>query len=166
MINETDIYDIEIIGGPAPESPSAAMRTQQWIRTSISHLSRAITEISPEVQHAATQLNVLPLVSYEENRWYGIREDGDIISFRIAHPYEEVLIDDLWTRNALLLSASDNFPELKVLILPAPLSCRPCARCDGAGYITVREQLPLCVCLGLGWLPPMNDAIEKEESAT
>jgi len=122
MINETDMYDIEIIGGPAPESPSAAMRTQQWIRTSISHLSRAITEISPELQHTATQLNVLPLVRYEEDRWYGIREDGDIISFRIAHPHGEVLIDDLWTRNALLLNASDNFPELKVLILPAHLA--------------------------------------------
>lgn len=150
--------EIQIVGGPEPQIPSLAVVTRDRIRKLIEEYLQ-----TEDLQAAARELNVLPLTEATDGRWYGVRPDGDLLSFNQHSPYQEMVEEDLWKRASTLLRASDTYPELEPLVPPPPLSCQTCARCRGAGFIVRVEGEVMCICEGLGWLPAIFDEVEKRE---
>ena len=149
---------IKIIGAPEPQSPSLAVRTRDRIRERI----REFESKEDLLNRAARELNLLPLSPGEDDRWYGVRPDGDLISFSPNEPHEPVEVDDIWRRAAELSHASERYPELEALVPPPPLSCRTCPRCGGSGLVRRDNNEVLCsICEGLGWLAPVFDEIEE-----
>ena len=148
---------VKIIGAPEQQVPSLAEVTRDRIRERIEKFEEA------SLRELARELNVLPLSSIDDERWYGVRPDGDVISFRVQRPYEPVEEEDLWRRAATLSKALGKYPELEPLVPPPPLSCQTCPRCGGSGVISRAESELNCICEGLGWLPSIFDEIERKE---
>ena len=148
---------VKIIGGPDPQVPSLAEVTRDRIRERIQKFEEA------SLREVARELNVLPLSPLDDERWYGVRPDGDLISFRVRHPYEPVEENNLWRRAATLSNALGKYPELEPLVPPPPLSCQTCPRCGGNGVIMRGQQEINCICEGLGWMPSIFDEIERKE---
>ena len=163
MNNNEYKYIVQIEGGPEPETPSVATRTQDWIQGRINEVvsSNSVDLIS--LREAAKNLNVLPLLSSEGNRWYGVRPNGDLISFELQAPHYEHTEEDQWKRTAVLFRVSRDYPQLNPLVPPAPLSSCPCSRCNGSGEILFKGEWVLCICQGLGWIPPMFDEKDEKE---
>lgn len=151
---------VVILGGPTPgEFASRAQNTYERIRDRIRELVEAGGDGPYPLREAARDLGVLPLDSESEERWCGVRPNGDLLSFALRAPYDELLIEDQWRRTAELSLASERYPELAFLVHSAPLSCRPCPRCGGEGRIRLRGDWAVCLCAGLGWLPPAEDPV-------
>ncbi|MBD0368752.1 MAG: hypothetical protein ICV53_21920 [Flavisolibacter sp.] len=164
-INDT----IPIMGAPKPEFPSISKRTHDYIRMQINKLLDSnYGEWDDSLRKAAHALNLFPLSPANGNRWYGVRPDGDLLSFELREPYNEQEEEDQWKRAAVLMQASDRYPELQPLVPPPPLSCYTCPRCGGAGVIQRKGEAILCICEGLGWLPSIEDEIgdRKEDQDT
>jgi hypothetical protein len=142
---------VEIIGGPEPRVPPLAVVTRDRIRELIQKFDeKSLLDVTRE-------LNVLPLSQVDEERWYGVRPDGDLLSFRVQRPYEPIEEEDLWRRAAALSRAVAKYPELEPLVPPPPLNCQTCARCGGSGVISRGGN---CICEGLGWMPSIFDEID------
>jgi hypothetical protein len=150
---------VTIIGGPPRESPSIARQTHDRIRERIRELLEFGTDKPDSLRDAARELGVLPLASESAQRWYGVRPDGDLLSFALRAPHDERVVEDQWRRSAELSRASERYPELEALVYPPPLSCRTCPRCGGEGRIRLHGESVTCLCGGLGWLPPVEDEI-------
>ena len=162
MSEEKVLPPITIVGGPEPQVPSLAVRTRDRIREYIREFTESKTNELNFLSRAAHELDVLPLSPASAERWYGVRPDGDLLSFSPNTPYDPIEEDDLWRRAAELSQASERYPELEALVPPPPLSCRTCARCGGSGLIRRDDKEVLCICEGLGWLAPVEDKIEEE----
>ena len=166
MMNNEKHYMVHIQGGPEPETPSVATRTQNWIREQISKLVHSSSNASISLRGAARNLDILPLLNTDGNRWYGVRPNGDLLSFELHAPHCECTEEDQWKRATVLFKASKDCPQLKPLVASAPLASRPCSRCGGSGEIQLRGESVPCICGGLGWVPPMFDEMDKKETRT
>ena len=160
-MSDPTIETITIVGCPRPEAPSLAHVTYEWIRTRIRELIDSEAGDPDSFRDAARALDVLPLAPSSDDRWYGVRPDGDLLSFSLHTPHHEREEEDQFRRAAVLKGASDRHPELGALVPPPPLSCRTCPRCGGGGGIQLRGDAAACICAGLGWLPPVEDRIEE-----
>jgi hypothetical protein len=160
MNEENFAETITVIGAPEPQMPSPARVTRDQIRELIQEFLNTRME---SLRAAARELNVLPLLPSDGERWYGVRPDGDVISFDIRHPYEPIEEEDLWKRATTLSRAAEEYPALEPLVPPPPLSCQTCARCGGSGLIIRSGNNVLCICGGLGWMPSTEDEIERHE---
>jgi hypothetical protein len=150
---------ITIIGGPEPQVPSLAVVTRERILKLIEDYLQTETPL----RDVARALTVLPLSEAAAERWYGIKPNGDLLSFETRSPFEASEEEDLWTRATTLSRALKRYPELEPLIPPPPLSCRTCPRCRGKGVITRVDGEVSCICDGLGWMPPVYDKVERRE---
>ena len=161
-MNNSKSDTINIIGAPRPPQPSIAETTRERIHSRIIELIKSTKDDPKKMRNAAEALGVLPLSAIQDDRWYGVRPDGDLISFDLSAPHHEVEEEDLWRRCAILTQASEYYPELEALIPPPPLSCRTCSRCGGAGEILLGGEIVTCICEGLGWLPSIEDEMEEK----
>jgi hypothetical protein len=162
MSEDATMGAVKIIGGPEPQYPSLARRTYDRI-------SERIREFISQDDHldflreVARKLEVLPLSSANGSRWYGVKPEGDLISFSPHAPYEPLTETDEWKRAALLMRASALYPELEALVPPPPLSSQPCPRCKGSGVIQFEDDEVICICQGLGWIAPLEDKLERSD---
>ncbi len=161
MSQDPTAEPITIIGAPKPEFPSLARRTHDRIRERIREFLDPKARDLDFLRDAARALDLLPLSPASRDRWYGVRPDGDLLSFSPRTPYEVLEEEDQWRRAAELLRASERYPELEALVPPPPLSCRTCPRCGGSGLIRREGRDLTCICEGLGWIAPVEDEIEE-----
>ena len=152
---------ITIQGGPTTQVLSLARKTRDRIRERIREFEYSAGDDRAFLLAAVRELRVLPILDMGDGRWYGVRPNGDLISFSPNAPFDVAVEIDEWTRAAVLLGASARYEELKALVPPRPLSSQPCSTCNGAGLITDGNSKRLCVCEGLGWLKPLWDEVEE-----
>lgn len=161
-----DNYNAEtvtIVGGPERKFPSLARVTHDRIGKLIEQFIGGAPSDMASLRGAASELKVLPLAPANDAQWFGVTADGDVLVFGLHSPYDPVEVDDVWLRATTLSKSLNKYPELEVLIPPPPLSCRTCPRCGGSGLITRSGREVLCICEGLGWLPSVEDEIQKED---
>jgi hypothetical protein len=154
---------ITIIDAPEPQVPSLARVTSYCIRELIQEHLKSGPE---SLRDAARDLNVLPLSPADDERWYGVRPDGDLILFNPRSPYDPIEEEDFWKRAVTLSRAVEQYPTLEPLVPPPPLSCQTCPRCGGSGVITRAGGEIICICGGLGWMPSIEDEIEGKDPRT
>jgi len=152
---------IVVIDGPKSESPSLARRTHDAIKRRITELVESKSNENALLREAVRMLDVLPLNPVDEEHWYGVRPDGDLLLFSVESPYEAHEETDPWRRAAELSKGTERFPELEALVPPPPLSCRTCPRCAGSGLVRSDGKEVTCICGGLGWLAPVEDEIAR-----
>jgi hypothetical protein len=159
-MNTSTHQTIPVIGAPVPERPSISQRTHDFIEAHIKGLLASGKE-DEDVIKAVRKLHLLPLDSAEGERLYGVRPDGDLLSFNRREPYEEKEEEDRWQRTSVLKKGSGQYPELNPLIPPPPLSRSVCPQCGGTGTVLQKGELSWCICEGVGWWPALNDEVEK-----
>ena len=111
----------------------------------------------PDAYAGAERHRVLPLVNDFVGCW-ALDMDGTLVFFAWDEPEELELVSDTPVDavgvNAALAMGSARFPALASIRPSRPGDAVPCTTCGGAGQPTDVPNNVLCVCGGLGWLPP------------
>ena len=119
------------------------------IRASIEAFVRSRTPRAEQLREAALALEVLP-VTDDWDRDYGVRPDGDVISFNRVAPYDPRAELDPRGRATVLGYAVWKFPELADLRPDRPDDAVTCSLCQGTGQSSSSSS-GACLCGGLGW---------------
>lgn len=117
-----------------------------------------------DLRGAARELDLLPLVRDhvtvdDRERWYGVRPDGQVLSFAAQPPRDPRPPESRWRQWWVLAQERERYPELDALIPPRPRGFPFCPICGGTGRteLGVSGEMVTCVCGGLGWIPPKDD---------
>jgi len=149
-------------------SDNAADAARDTLRERIRAFVEATTPDPLDLRGAARELGLLPLMpdhvgvganpDYRE-RWYGVRPDGQVVSFSTKPPRDPRPPESRWRELWVLAQAREGYGELNALIPPRPRDAPLCPRCDGAGriHLGVSDEIVTCVCGGLGWIQPTED---------
>ena len=111
-----------------------------------------------DLRRLAAELNVLPMF-LDFGGCYGIRPNGEIVSFSWDEPYKLDVENDPRIWNIVLFQGAKKYPELKELIPTRPPDAVECSDCKGTGIFQglaehgIVPQNIVCYCGGIGWLP-------------
>jgi hypothetical protein len=111
-----------------------------------------------DMRKLASELNLLPML-FDMGGYYGIRPNGETLSFAWDEPHDLRAENDPRICNLVLLQGAKKYPELSVLIPSRPADAEDCPHCNGTGierYVAehgLNPEVNICYCGGLGWLP-------------
>ncbi len=111
-----------------------------------------------DLRKIAAELNVLPMF-LDMGGCYGIRPNGEIVSFSWDEPYKLEVENDPRIWNLVLFQGAKKYPELKELVPIRSPDSVECPHCKGTGIIHglvehgISPQNIVCYCGGIGWLP-------------
>lgn len=111
-----------------------------------------------DLSRLARDLNLLPMM-LNFGGCYGIRPNGDILSFLWDEPNNLRLEKDPRIRNIVLFQGSKKYPDLAGLVPVRPVGAADCSHCHGTGVEAFSAEHGLnpdvfvCYCGGIGWLP-------------
>ena len=111
-----------------------------------------------DLRGLAAELNALPMF-LDFGGCYAIRVDGEIVSFMWDEPYSLKPENDPRIRNLVLFQGARKYPELDELVPKRPPEAEDCSHCSGTGIEPMNgglgfdEDMIVCYCGGLGWLP-------------
>ncbi|MBK9490495.1 MAG: hypothetical protein IPO07_18200 [Haliscomenobacter sp.] len=129
-------------------SPTLAAQIQEWIAALPSE------GLWNSVQRACKEEQMLPLHSTIIYIW-ALRPDGQVLCMdheAFSHPIDQET--DPFKIYVVLKQGARTYPELSVLIPPAPPGIRQCEPCAGLGWIKLPEAAyaDSCIrCDGFGW---------------
>jgi hypothetical protein len=111
-----------------------------------------------DLRKLAADLNVLPMF-LDMGGCYGIRPNGEIVSFSWDEPYKLDTENDPRIWNIVLFQGAKKYPGLKELVPVRSPDSIECPHCSGTGVNQGLKELGLssdvivCYCGGIGWLP-------------
>jgi hypothetical protein len=109
-----------------------------------------------DLRGLAAELKVLPVL-LDMGGCFGLRPNGDVVSFSWDEPHRVQVEGDQRIRNMVLFRSGLKYPRLVDLVPRRPASAPPCPHCGGSGKLNgPPERLAgsvICYCGGLGWLP-------------
>jgi hypothetical protein len=150
-----------------PDKSYDADAARARIRARIREFVEATNPDPLDLRGAARELDLLPLARDhvtmdERERWFGVRPSGDVVSFAARPPREPQPLANRWWEWWVLAQERERYPEFDALIPPPPRDGPICPRCEGVGRIRLglSDEVVTCVCGGLGWIPPKDDAAE------
>ena len=141
-------------------APHLSKKIEAILKSYVANTEPKLVKFDPplNLRKLAKDLNLLPMV-LDMGGCYGIRPNGDILSFVWDEPYNLQLEHDTRICNLVLFQGSKKFPELVDLVPSRPATAVDCFHCRGTGiepYITehgLSADVFVCYCGGLGWLP-------------
>ena len=111
-----------------------------------------------DLRRLAAELKVLPMF-LDFGGCYGVRPNGEIVSFSWDEPYKLEAENDPRVRNIVLFQGAKKYPELEELVPARPPDAVECPDCKGTGVFQglaehgIVPQNIVCYCGGIGWLP-------------
>jgi hypothetical protein len=109
-----------------------------------------------DLRALAAELELLP-VMLDMGGCYGLKRDGEVVSFAWDEPHQLRIEREERIRNMAIFQGSLKYAVLAPLVPSRPPSAVTCSACKGTGeFSEFGERLVgkiICYCGGLGWLP-------------
>jgi hypothetical protein len=114
---------------------------------------------SEEVRRWAAHYHALPLFEDFMGGW-ALRPSGELVFFPWEEPAALITVSDApddpdaGVRHGALGYGSRRHPDVAGIAPERPAGARACTQCDGTGRLRDVDDVFVCPCGGLGWLPP------------
>src|SRR5262245_2715385 len=117
LSNKIQKFIDEFVSSPEPSPFTGEKFSDQW-----------------DLRKIVSELNVLPITPDWFSYW-GIRPNGEVISFNVEQPYDEKIITNQKVINVVFYDAARKSSELKELMPVRNEEAITCPGCDGAGIL-------------------------------